>query len=94
MTLLGLTGIGKSSIARNALHFMAERKFFTGGVILMQLKNVKDIYALNKQIYRLCYQAFKLNKEEINDLIVQTPENQIEILIKFFNSVLPYKYKK
>ena len=50
IALLGLPGIGKSSIARNALHFMVERKFFTGGVILVQLKNVKDIYTFTKQI--------------------------------------------
>ena len=33
--LLGLDGVGKSSLARNALHYMSERKFFTGGVVLV-----------------------------------------------------------
>lgn len=36
--LVGLQGIGKSSLARNTLHFAAERKFFTRGILLVQLK--------------------------------------------------------
>ena len=48
--LLGLHGFGKSSIARNALHYMTERKFFTGGVLLVQLKNVQNVFTLMKQI--------------------------------------------
>ena len=55
VALLGLPGIGKSSIVRNALHFITERKFFTGGVILVQLKNVQDIYTFNKRLQRLIY---------------------------------------
>ena len=38
ITLLGLNGIGKSTVARNAVHFMLERKYFTGGVIFINLK--------------------------------------------------------
>ena len=33
--LLGLPGIGKSNLTINALHYMKERKFFTGGIILI-----------------------------------------------------------
>lgn len=33
--LVGLQGIGKSSLARNTLHFAAERKFFTRGMLLI-----------------------------------------------------------
>ena len=46
--LLGLHGFGKSSIARNALHYMSERKFFTGGIILVQMKNVEKVFTLLK----------------------------------------------
>ena len=38
--LLGLHGVGKSAVARNAVHFMIERKYFTGGVIFINLKGV------------------------------------------------------
>ena len=40
IALLGLRGIGKSAVARNAMHFMLERRYFTGGVILINLNNV------------------------------------------------------
>lgn len=33
--VIGLVGIGKSWIARNVLHFMKERKYFCGGLILL-----------------------------------------------------------
>ena len=39
--LLGLHGMHKSAVARNAIHFMLDRKYFTGGVISVSLKNVK-----------------------------------------------------
>ena len=38
ITLLGLNGIGKSTVAREAVHFMCARKYFTGGVIFINLK--------------------------------------------------------
>ena len=46
--LLGLHGFGKSSIARNALHYVSQRKFFTGGILLIQLKNVEKVFSLLK----------------------------------------------
>ena len=48
--MLGLHGTGKSSIVRQALHYICDSKFFTGGVIQIQLSNIKDTYALNKSI--------------------------------------------
>ena len=33
VSLLGLRGVGKSSLARNALHYVAERKICTGGIL-------------------------------------------------------------
>ena len=48
--LLGMHGIGKSSIARNALNYICERKFIHGGVMWIQLKGVRDIYTLTKLI--------------------------------------------
>ena len=31
--ILGLCGIGKSTLAKNMLHYIADRKYFTGGII-------------------------------------------------------------
>ena len=46
--LLGLHGVGKSSVARNTLHFIYERKYLTGGILWVQLKGVKDVYSAMK----------------------------------------------
>lgn len=33
--LLGVRGIGKSSLAINTLHYAAERKMFPGGILMI-----------------------------------------------------------
>ena len=48
--LFGVRGIGKSSLAKNALHYAAERKMFTGGVLLVPLKTVRHSFAMLKLI--------------------------------------------
>ena len=35
VSLIGLRGIGKSSLARNTLHYAAERKTFSQGIMLI-----------------------------------------------------------
>ena len=72
VVLLGLHGFGKSSIARNALHYMSERKFFTGGVLLLQLKNVRDVFSLMKQIQRFIIKALDLTHETMTKLAQST----------------------
>ena len=44
--LIGLNGIGKSALARNTLHYVAERKIFSGGVLFIQCKNIRDNYSI------------------------------------------------
>ena len=33
LDLLGLPGIGKSLLARNAIHYLSDRKYFSGGIV-------------------------------------------------------------
>ena len=40
--ILGLHGVGKSAVAKNAVHYMLERKYFTGGVIFVDLKGIRS----------------------------------------------------
>lgn len=35
VSLVGLDGVGKSALARSILHFAAERKYFTGGIMML-----------------------------------------------------------
>ena len=72
---------------------MAERKFFTGGLILLQLKDIKNIWAFIRQIHRLIYSAFKLTKDLLDE-INATPDQYLDQVIKFFNCELKYPFKK
>ena len=51
--VLGLHGIGKSAVAKNATHYMLERKYFTGGVIVINLKGIRDFRLLVQQIQKV-----------------------------------------
>ena len=37
--VLGLHGMGKSGFVRNTLHYVADRKIFTGGILFIDLVN-------------------------------------------------------
>ena len=63
--LLGLHGIGKSALARNTLHYVAERKMFSGGVLFIKLKNIRSSFAVVKNIMRniMRYVDFKTGEK-------------------------------
>ena len=94
--LLGLHGVGKSCLARNALHYMSERKFFTGGVVLVQLSNLKEVQSCLKRIQAFLFRALDLTKDQINELTKETCslETLILFITNFFNNKLEYQMKK
>ena len=94
--MFGLHGTGKSSIVRQALHYISDRKFFTGGVIQIQLSNVKSTYSLNKAIQRAIIKGLKLDKKQLNEIIEENcaEDHLLEMIIDFFNNNLPYPVKK
>jgi AAA+ ATPase superfamily predicted ATPase len=46
--LIGLPGIGKSSLVRNSIQFFVKRKVFLGGVVFIQAKGVDSIEIIIK----------------------------------------------
>lgn len=40
--VLGLRGIGKTSLIKGALNYIYERKQFAGGIIYINIKNIRE----------------------------------------------------
>ena len=85
--LLGLKGIGKSSLARQALHYAADRKFFTGGVMFISLNDIRTNFSMLKNIMEKVIRHLDLDEKQRQDLHDKTfsHEGMIEYLINFFN---------
>lgn len=50
VTIIGLPGIGKTSLSKNAVHYIVERKIFKQGVIFMQLKGCINFEVFMKKL--------------------------------------------
>ena len=50
INLVGVHGIGKSSVLKCGVHYMFERKYFNGGMIYINLKHHKSFHTLEKQL--------------------------------------------
>lgn len=48
--LIGMAGIGKSSLVRNAINYLSERKQFLSGIVFVQAKGVESTEILLKII--------------------------------------------
>ena len=85
--LLGLHGIGKSALARNTCHYVAERKLFTGGIIFIQLKGMSSLFPMLKLIMRAIINKLDLSVEQKRELENETfsQDAMIEFFTNFFN---------
>lgn len=94
VSILGLHGIGKSALARNTCHYVAERKLFTGGIIFIQLKGMSSFFSMLKLIMRDITKQLKLNAEQKRELENETfsQEAMIDFIINFFNGSISQNY--
>ena len=88
--LLGLHGIGKSSIAKNTLNYIYERKLVLGGILWIQLKGIKDTYSVLKLIQRNIIDSMNLSREELLEQIKSTCiyTELTDFIINFFKDPL------
>ena len=88
--------MGKSTLARNTCHYVAERKILSGGIIFVQFKTVRSIFAAVKIIMRTIIRQLDLNYEQKQTLGDQTltHEAMIEYFIDFFNGEQEQDLKK
>lgn len=50
ITLVGVAGVGKSSVAREAMHYLLARRYFGGGVIHIDCKSFKSFEMLENKL--------------------------------------------
>ena len=83
----GYTGLGKTYIVRNMMHYIAERKFFLGGIIILKLDDVDTLDRLLQMMFEKSINYFNLSFDEKMNLKAQLfDENfMVEFLINFFN---------
>ena len=86
ITLLGLNGIGKSSVAKEAIHFMCVRKYFTGGVVFINLKQVTSFRIFIGKVKRILMKSLDL--AYCNTMAYMEnpgPESFMEFILDIFN---------
>ena len=83
--VLGKQGIGKSSVARHAVHYMMQRKYFTGGVIMINLQNDRSFNVLARKIKMVLIDKLKLRYSAKRDEIESADfEDFVKLLKAFF----------
>ena len=89
MPVLGLSGIGKSSLVKNTLHFVSDRKYFTGGILYVQSEGVRKCYILLKLIMKSIAISLDLKESSRRDFELQYYSREaktINFLVNFFNN--------
>ena len=59
--MLGLPGVGKSAVARDALHYVLERRYFAGGVINIDLGPIKSYRIFENKMRNIVIKSLRLN---------------------------------
>ena len=67
ITLVGVAGVGKSAVAREAIHYVLQRRYFGGGVIHIDCKNFKSFEALENKLKNIMIKS--LNMASSNPLL-------------------------
>ena len=73
--LRGPPGVGKSTLLHNAFQYILERKYFTGGVIMVDLKNSVSIRKLFRSLKLVLIQSLGLAHGDVREQI-QNADNE------------------
>lgn len=79
VSVVGVPGIGKSSLIRKALHFFNDRNYFTGGIVLIQAKGVETTESLKKSI--ICEIISQITDETQKRSIIENAMSHPEALL-------------
>lgn len=64
VNILGLPGIGKTSLSKNSVHYISERKLFKAGIIFVPTKGFINCELFLKQLTNFIKENFELEENE------------------------------
>lgn len=85
VTIIGLPGIGKTALAKNAVNYIADRKLFKLGIIYFSLKGYKNIDVfMKKLVTNIVMSNFELDSKEREELIQSNIEEHFRRIVDYF----------
>ena len=85
VSLTGVRGVGKSSVAKEVLKHLKARRFFTGGIMMINLNDVNSTDEMLRQIDERIQLQFKIQIDEklIYDMTRQNTHEIKKLIIQF-----------
>lgn len=88
VTIKGLTGIGKTSIAKALANFFMERSVFRDGIIYLAAKGIKSEDALETQLSIATKCTFDPRKTRLGNILSTLEEKEVLIIIDNAENVI------
>lgn len=88
VNIIGLPGIGKTSLTKNVVHYIADRKIFKAGIIFLHSKGYMNCEIFLKKLFiNFVYDNFELDKDELKDIESANAEGLLKMCIYFLKNI-------
>ncbi len=88
VNIMGLPGIGKTALAKNAVNYMKDRRLFKLGIIFFSLKGYKSTNVFMKKVVtNLVREKFELEPQERKDIEENDFEKLLSMVTGYFKTI-------